>query len=295
MKIYINTPSNYLAGGVESLFQLGSTINNNGGTALLFDSIHGHNIIPKKYSHYNVKFTNIIEDSHENWVIYPEVWTEKIDTFTKTKNAIWWLSVDNNHNKFNRFKDSNIIHFYQSYYALNHLQKKDVYYYLPLFDFIQNEYIDTNYNIYDKKNIVCYNPAKGKHITDKIMFLNPDITFIPIINMNEYQVIETLKSSKMYIDFGSHCGRDRIPREACALGNCVITNKNGSARFFNDVCINEEYKFEDTNIDLVGKKIRNIFDNFEKHFNNFSLYRNIIKNQKEEHNVLIKQYFIKQR
>jgi len=46
----------------------------------------------------------------------------------------------------------------------------------------------------------------------------------------------------MYIDFGTHPGKDRIPREA-ALRNCIVlTNRNGAADNNVDVPIPNEYK-----------------------------------------------------
>jgi hypothetical protein len=109
--------------------------------------------------------------------------------------------------------------------------------------------------------------------------------------MSKYQIIELLKSSKVYIDFGNHPGRDRIPREAAILGNCVITNLKGSAGFYNDITINKEYKI--TNIEEIGNIIRNCFNNYESVINEHSLYMSLIKNQKEQLNNLTKQYFTK--
>lgn len=289
MIVYINIPQNTVAGGVESLYQLADAINNIGGNSIvLFDS-ETPNPVPEKYSHYNIKYSFEVENSSENWIIYPEIWTERIGQFKNMKQAIWWLSVDNNQGKFRDFNNLNITHFYQSYYALLHLIQNEAYYYLPLFDYIQPKYINTQYNIEQKKNIVCYNPVKGKHITDGIISSNPDIIFIPLVDMTEDQIIKTLSSSKVYIDFGNHPGRDRIPREAAILGNCVITGFDGSSMFYSDIPIGNQYKFE--NVESIGDIIKDCFNNFETNFNNFSLYRSNIKNQKEQIYNLCKQYF----
>jgi len=290
MKVYINIPANAVAGGVESLYQLADAVNNIGGESIILFDNNTSNPIPEKYSHYNVKYSFEVEDTPENWIIYPEVWTERVNWFKHMKTAIWWLSVDNNQGKFKNFNDLNITHFYQSYYALVYLLQNQSQHYLPLFDYIQPKYITAKYDISQKQNIVCYNPVKGKHITDRIISLNPDITFIPLVNMTEDQIIETLKLSKIYIDFGNHPGRDRIPREAAILGNCIITGFNGSSMFYNDMPINNQYKFE--NVDQIGNLIKNCFDNFETHLNDFSLYRSNIVNQKEQLYNLCKQYFL---
>jgi hypothetical protein len=288
-QIYIATPDHYEAGGVESLYQLADAINNNGGTGITVFPNPNNDPIPNKYLHYNINYANNIEDLDTNLIIMPEVWTEQLYQFKNIQKAIWWLSVDNNHGKFQDFT-LNIIHFYQSYYALSYLLGKKASRYLPLFDYIQPKYVDAAYNISQKQNIVCYNPAKGQEFTNAIISANPNITFVPLVNMNEDQIIKTLTLSKIYIDFGNHPGRDRIPREAALLGNCIITNKSGSAGFYNDITILNIYKT--TNTHDVGNIIMDIFNNFALHFNNFTMYRSIIKNQKQQTYNQIKGYFI---
>jgi hypothetical protein len=289
-KVYINIPAQAIAGGVESLFQLADAINNVGGESIVIWDVNYGQPIPDKYQHYNIKHSLPVEDSPENWVIYPEVWTEKINTYKYMKKAIWWLSVNNNHGKFTDFSNNEITHFYQSFYALDYLQKNGTYQNLPLFDYIPSVYTDSTFDINKKENIVCYNPVKGLEITNGVKRLNPDINFVPIVHMSEHQIIELLKRSKVYIDFGGHPGRDRIPRESAILGNCILTNHNGSAKYYNDIPINYKYKTED--ITKIGDLIRECFNNYENTINDFSLYRLNIRQQKEQLYNLSKQYFI---
>lgn len=289
-KVYVNIPAGAVAGGVESLFQLVDAINVSGGNGYIIWDKNLPSPIPEKYKHYNVKIDTEIEDNENNWVIYPEVWTEKIHTYKKMKKAIWWLSVDNNHNRFQDFESKEITHFYQSFYALKYLLDKKTSKYLPLFDYINENYTETEIEVESKKNIVCYNPIKGMDFTREIIGQNTDVNFVPITNLEESQVIELLKSSKVYIDFGHHPGRDRIPREAVLLGNCIITNQKGSAFFYNDILIDEKYKTNSS--DIVGGLIKNCFTNFDYEIKNFELYNNVVKNQKEQLINLVKQYFV---
>ena len=289
-KIYINIPAQAVAGGVESLFQLADAINNVGGESIVLWDVQYDNPIPSKYQHYNIQHSSDVEDESSNWIIYPEVWTEKLGIYKNMKKSIWWLSVDNNHGSFKEFEDSSITHFYQSNYALDFLLKNGAEKCLPLLDYIPFKYTEEVYDISKKEDIVCFNPIKGWEITNQIKSQNPDIKFVPIHGMNENQIIDLLKSSKIYIDFGHHPGKDRIPREAAILGNCIITNTKGSAGFYNDIPINKKYK--PTNIFEVGDIIRNCFKNFESEIEEFSLYRSSIKNQKEQLHNLVKQYFL---
>lgn len=52
-----------------------------------------------------------------------------------------------------------------------------------------------------------------------------ELNFKPIINMTRDEVIRELQRAKVYIDFGNHPGKDRIPREAAILGCCAIVGK----------------------------------------------------------------------
>lgn len=288
--IYIATPDHCEAGGVESLYQLADAINNLGGTAItLFDDPH-NNPIPQKYEHYNIHYSGIVDDHRSNLVIYPEVWTERLSTFDNIHKAVWWLSVNNNHGKFQDFSNKEVIHFYQSFYALDYLQKNGAEKYLGLFDYLPPKYLESTYSVDQKQDIACYNPAKGVEITNQIRSANPDIQFIPIVGMCENEVIELLKISKVYIDFGHHPGRDRIPRESAILGNCLLTNKKGSAGFYNDLPIDGPYKIDST--DRIGSTIRDCFNNFQSRHEDFTIYRNSIKHQKEQLYNQTNQYFI---
>ena len=157
---------------------------------------------------------------------------------------------------------------------------------MPLYDYIN---IIDNYDVKSKKNIVCYNPTKGIDITNEIINNNKDIEFIPLIDMSEVQIINVLKSSKVYIDFGNHPGKDRIPREAALSGNCVISSISGSAKYFNDMPILNKYKM--VNIDNIGEIINDCFLKFDENNSNFDLYRSNIKNEKEEFFNQVKKIF----
>jgi len=143
--------------------------------------------------------------------------------------------------------------------------------------------------------MVVYNPKKGFVFTKKIISMANDIKFVPLINMSRNQVIESLQKAKVYIDFGNHPGKDRIPREAAILGCCVITGKIGSAAFFEDVPIPDEYKFEEKeeNIPKIIEKIKDCFEHFEERYKDFEYYREVIRNEPQKFLEDLKKIFIK--
>jgi glycosyltransferase involved in cell wall biosynthesis len=111
--------------------------------------------------------------------------------------------------------------------------------------------------------------------------------------MTPAQVGEHLRMAKVYIDFGNHPGKDRIPREAALSGCCVITGRNGSAAYQKDVPIPENYKFYDgiKQADEIIEMIRSIFNNYEKVNIDFDSYRTIIRKEKETFTKDVKNIF----
>lgn len=172
----------------------------------------------------------------------------------------------------------------QSYYAMNFLKNYGVNKIAYLSDYLNKEFLLQNFEIDSKKDIVAFNPKKGRSFTHKIIAITPDISFKPIENMTQDKVIELLRKAKIYIDFGNHPGRDRLPREAAILGCCVITGKRGAAKYFEDVSIPEEYKFEDKeeNIPLIVQKIKECLGKFEEKTKDFDYYRETIRKEPQK-------------
>lgn len=183
---------------------------------------------------------------------------------------------------------------YQSEYAKDFLEKKNFKNIYPLKDFINAEHFFDETVLEKKENVVLYNPKKGIIFTRKLIKAAPDINWKPIQNMSRVQVIECLKTSKVYIDFGYHPGKDRLPREAAMNGCCVITGKLGSAGFYGDIPIDEnEYKFSQRNKDIskIISKIRFELENYGVEIMKFKHYRDCIKNEKEEFENQVKDLF----
>jgi hypothetical protein len=183
-----------------------------------------------------------------------------------------------------------------SYRGLKWFSDLKLMYYLPDY-YINIRFIEEGYtlNLNSKKNIVAYNPNKGYLFTKKIIKFADDIAFVPIENMTREEVINLLKKSKVYIDFGHFPGPERMPKEAAILGCCVITGKRGSAGFYEDVPIPNEYKFEDReeNIPKIIDKIKDCFENYEERYKDFEYYREVIKNEPQKFIEDLKKIFVK--
>lgn len=232
---------------------------------------------------------------------------------------LWWLSVDNflnmygliNALKFYSFRQVvNLIfggyifndfsyiktiefHLCQSYYAIDYLKENGISNTDYLSDYISDEYLNMPENWENKEDIVVYNPKKGFDFTKKIIDKAPELNFVPIQDLTTNQVKDLLLRSKVYIDFGYHPGKDRLPRETAACGCCVITGKRGSAKYYEDVPINDEFKFDDNeeNIDLIIEKIKKCLYDYELEIIKFKPYRDFIKNEKDKFSFDVKRIF----
>ena len=100
-------------------------------------------------------------------------------------------------------------------------------------------------------------------------------SWIALENLTPVEMQNLMEKSKIYVDFGNHPGKDRIPREASINGCVVITNKKGSAKNYSDVSIDNLYKFQDPikEKEDFKKLVKNIYADFDSHFVNFNSYR----------------------
>lgn len=275
---YIVTPSNYVTGGIEAEYQLCDSINKQGGNAyILF--VGGKNLsIPEEYLHYDAPSVYQI-DEEDGVIVFTEVFANNalhhsLKSYTR---IVWWLSVDNARSSFDFSADEDIIHCYQSEYARMFLMKSGAKKTAPLFDYLNDKYLN-NKTTESKLNMVCYSikgAAFAESLAGKI-----NAKMVMLKDMSRDEVIDTLLRSKVFIDFGNHPGKDRIPREAAILMNCVITNKEGSANNDFDVRIPNHYKI-DHGSDAVSV-INNCIDNYDSEQLEFEKYRSVIMSEKEE-------------
>jgi len=185
-------------------------------------------------------------------------------------------------------------HYAQSNYALTFLKKefKNISY---LSDYQRKIFLKTpNTETVKKENLICYYPFKSNDFVKKIISYNKNLKFIPIDNFSTDEIIKLLKKTKIYIDFGFHPGKDRIPREAVLMRNCIITNRKGSALNNVDIPINDEFKFYEkySNLEKINYKILSIFQNYESEFLKFQNYYLKILDEEKLFNKQVRENFI---
>ena len=72
-----------------------------------------------------------------------------------------------------------------------------------------------------------------------------------------------------------------MPREAVSNGCCIITGRLGASFFFEDVPLEDEYKFDvkDQNIPRIVKEINHVLENYGVCKHDFDFYRTRVKQE----------------
>lgn len=303
---YIIAPYEGISGGPELLHQLSAALTECGAESyLVYYDAKGNFMdtpAPLPYQKYNTQTEWRTEriDSPNSIVVLPEIAFPFILKLHQVKPVFWWLSVNGyTSGRFvQEFYDQEGLdplhfpehpewqHLVQSMYAMDfvknelHVPEQKILY---LSDYLNDEFLDASAQTNEsKENLVVYNPAKGKETLQAVIGDNQDISWCPIENMTRQEVHALLLRAKVYVDFGAHPGKDRIPREAAISGCCVITGRFGAANYYVDLPIPDTYKFEDpaNQREDILNLIHSIFTDYQSHRKNFDYYCRMIRSEK---------------
>ncbi len=313
-------PAGAVTGGPEALHQLVAHMNSLGLPAYMcylpFDQPAK---TPKPYERYDTQ-SSPYEDVRGNLIIFPEVYPILALKVQFAQAALWWLSLENFlerrhvsplYDKIRYLKRviqgrrpwggaralKKLLHFSQTEHSSQYLRSCGIEP-IPLIDSINEDFLTNRYldKIDHKKNIILYNPTKGWRVTQKLITAYPNWKFEPLKGLNREQLSEKLYHSKLYIDFGHHPGRDRMPREAAMHGCCLITGKLGSAGNAIDLPIPSQYKLNsnsDSFVEDFGKATASVLANFPEHYSAFNPYRKWLQDEPRIFKEQIKNYFCK--
>ncbi len=332
-KIYVHCPAGVVTGGAELLHQLVGFLRDNNRDAYIVYFGPQPYVVPEDYRKYNIHITDTVENKNHNIEIFFEGIFNFVTRYSETQKFLWWISVENfyifaydyislpdlfrwsirmglkrtkericmflhgHHPYQGILKIKDLVRMgipcgYQAEYIQNHLHKLGFSEIVPLKDYINTEHC-IHYTTLGRENIVIYNPKKGFEFTQKLITATPGIHWIPLQNMSRKELIGTIRRAKLYVDFGFHPGKDRLPRECAMNGCCIITGKRGTASYFEDVSIPEKYKFDEktAKIEDITSTIKWTLDNYEKAIDDFAYYRNIIRQEKSEFEQQIRNIF----
>lgn len=227
-----------------------------------------------------------IHDIPTNVVVVPEIYcVRRMRQELKVRHCqyvVWWQSYVHaciNYTLGN-WSLPDVWHAFHSYYQYAmvrpHLSSDKTWFFLT--DFIADAYtsFDASPILSQKEDIVCFNGHKD-NLTKSVCKAH-DIPYIEIKSMSREQVMTVMKRCKVYVDMGSHPGKDHMPREAAMMGCVVITNKSGSAAYWEDVPILEKVSY-DTELPIL---IRKAFVSFHDVYRQQTTYRDKILAEKSQ-------------
>ena len=300
--VYLVCPANFVTGGTELVHQLGRCLIDGGASAsLVYYPFDQAAEVPGPFKRYAIPVVRQSEVPDGAIVVVPEIapWLGK--AFPRCQRYLWWMSVDNFFGPLSwgwrkylpralvralaisRTRKAYGLHLYQSEYARRFLADNRLQPAAALSDYLASEYLDAIANppTVPREDIVVFNPKKGAAqtaaIAAEIARRGIDgLQLVPLENMSRDEVKDLLSRAKLYIDFGNHPGKDRIPREAAALGACLLANHRGSAGNPVDIAVDDFYKVDDTVPDFAATAVDRILDiiaDYPKHSRAFDGYR----------------------
>lgn len=292
--VYILCPGGLVTGGAELLHQLAGALVRRGRDAwIVYTPVGSTFDMPAEYTRYGCRVAPHVPDKADVAVITPEVSTAQLANFRHAQHVIWWLSVDNYRGRpgmaagwkvmARRLLFSDIprprdtIHLCQSAYARDYVARRFSARGVMLSDFLASEYFEAATQ-QPRRHAVAFNPRKGMAFTAALIKACPEIEFVRLENMARDQMRDALGACMVYVDFGHHPGKDRIPREAAMSGAVVVVARRGAAVYDEDMPIPERYKLPARTASIPALKvlIEDVFEHYEEHAAAQSRYRDAI-------------------
>jgi len=302
--VFVISPADLVTGGPESLHQLAHAIRQQGGNAFISYYPRGCGAgTPEAYRGYDLAVADPV-DEPGNLVVIPESAAGIVWEFKRASTAIWWLSVDNfygprpeSDTEYRRLVEMHaarsacaeltgrptwdeirkIRNFAQSAYAASFLAQRNIASVMletpPHSDFLAAPLVG------ERQDRIAFNPKKGAAVVERLSRRFPEFGWLPLTGLTRSGMRDALATAKLYVDFGFHPGRERMPREAALCGACVVTGKRGSARFPADIPIPGRYRLDEQGVwfeRLFAWTARSILRNHAWHAQRFEPYRRFV-------------------
>ena len=308
-KVYILASSS-VTGGPEACHQLADALNRDVRRAwIVYTPFDSGQRVPQSFERYDVTPALRQDIRPGSIVVLPETCPQLVDQFPGSEVYFWWLSVDYFSSRgrilkrtvplraVRRFRLDKLrrkvdCHLYQSEYAHDFLKSVDLHPCFRLSDYLAAEFIQPfdKSGVTRRENVLVYNPAKGMERTTQILRAlerdpRPMPEVVALRGLTRDQIRELFERAKVYIDFGEHPGKDRIPREAVARGACILTNRRGSAANLIDVPVPEYMKIDDDAAGfekIAADRIHSLMDDFPTETRYFDRYRQLIEGERAE-------------
>ena len=248
-RVFVLCPPQIATGGPESLHLLVASLRQIGRDARMVYVPAIADATPREYSGYAVERAPAVEDAAENLLIVPEIWAWRLSHCRAVQKAIWWLSVDNHLATESLFDfaaadAASVSHLVGSAYAESFVRGQGATAVAQLSSHVHDRFHAPMPEL-PRADRVLYNPKKGSALVERLIKRAPELEWRALDGLSREEMVELMCRSKVYVDFGNHPGKERLPREAALAGCCVVTGRKGSAAFAADLPIAAGYKLDD--------------------------------------------------
>jgi hypothetical protein len=168
----------------------------------------------------------------KDFIIIPEIWAHLAEDLLIKKNIRYGIFVQNGYAMNSTSDHKVLINSYRKAKFILSYSKDITECLKTAFNINKNKIIKINISVnsnqkFNKKNIITYMPRKlANHSSNLLFFINRYLpkswTIKKIDQLNERQVFEVLKQSRIFLSFSDMEGLGIPPIEAAILGNKVI-------------------------------------------------------------------------
>jgi hypothetical protein len=192
------------------------------------------------FKNYKVKWSNnLIKsrdkfnfDQKKDFVIIPEIWAHFAEDFLIKKKIKYAIFVQNGYALNSTSNYKKLINSYKNSQFILSCSENISECIKTVFGIKENKIFKINISVnssqkFNKKNVITYMPRKlANHSSNVLFFIKSHFpkswVIKPIDRMNEAQVYESLKESRIFLSFSDMEGLGLPPIEAAILGNKVI-------------------------------------------------------------------------
>lgn len=251
MRIHVVCPHDEVTGSVESLHQFGraaATIGYDARIAYGGDPLFG--AVASEFRSYGLRNDQDVADEADVLVLVAHTDVAAAEHLTRAGKLVWWLRLDEAAAEVNEraLAVPDAIHLAASEYARRFLAAHGVEATL-VGDYVPRQFIARAESLVPamKLDTVLYNPDPTDLLTPQLIEASRGVLqWVPVAGLSKDEVAELMAYSKVYVDFGPHAGRTRLPREALAAGCVVVTGSRGAAGNDVDLPLPEGYRFDET-------------------------------------------------
>jgi len=271
-------PGRFVTGGPEALHQLCHHLNQVPGVDASIHYTGGldDSVVAEYWPHYEVQAEPSPFVEGASIVVPNNVDPRAFRVSGGGRKWVWWLAGKRTL-PLHVFGDCH--HAFQSEYARRRLERLG-YRGLMLTDYLRATF-DAGAPADPKEDLIAYNGTKSALQMTRIRLARPRLACVPIRGLSHDEVRAVLARAKVYVDFGPHPGRDRMPREAALLGCVVVTNREGSAGLPEDVPLPEELKVEAADIRGAAERVQQALADYPRLHAALAPYRQWVRTQRD--------------